>query len=238
MSEVVGDTLLQSDVLEDLSTAVNYRRWLVSLALPHLGPRMIEVGSGTGNYAEEWAACGVRVTATEADPARLADLAARFSGVNGVEVRELVAPIDIDADYDAVVAYNVLEHIVDDVEALRGFVRLVRPGGAVVIVVPAFEAAMSRFDRAIGHQRRYRKPALRAAMSAAGLVVEEIRYLNAPGLLAWYVGMRLLGMRPTAGPLLRIWDGVVIPSVRRVERRWRPPFGQSIFAVASRPAGR
>src|SRR6185312_8193629 len=101
-------------------------------------------------------------------------------------------PIEIDDDYDAVVALNVLEHIPDDVGALRSFTRLLRPGGAVVLIVPAFPIAMSAFDRAIGHQRRYRKHTLRAAVQAAGLQLEVIRHVNGPGLLAWIVGMRLL----------------------------------------------
>lgn len=235
MSEVQGDTRLQSQVLEDLSEAVNYRRWLVSLALPHLGGRPIEIGSGTGDYAAEWAAHGVHITASEADPARLADLRRRFADDPRVDVQELVVPLDVDADFSAVLAYNVLEHIPDDVEALRGFARLVRPGGAVVLIVPAFAIGMSRFDREIGHQRRYRVQTMRAALEAAGWEVQTVRYVNPVGLLAWVVGMRLLRMRPSAGPLLRVWDGAVVPVARRLEGDRRPPFGQSVLAVARRP---
>lgn len=235
MSKVLGDTVLQSQVLEDLAEAAHYRRWLSRLAVPHLGDRPLEIGSGVGDYAEEWAGLGVHLTASEADPDRLARLQDRFDDDPRVDVQELVVPIDIDADFTAVVAYNVLEHIPDDVEALRGFCRLLRPGGAVVLIVPAFEIAMSRFDREIGHQRRYRVSSLRAALESADLHVEVVRYINPLGLLAWLFGMRLLRMRPSAGPLLRVWDGAVVPVAERLERRWRPPFGQSVFAVARRP---
>jgi SAM-dependent methyltransferase len=231
---VEGDTALQSEVLEDLSEAVNYRAWLVALTLPHLGGRAIEVGSGNGDYAEAWASAGVQITASEADAARLMQLHERFAASPRVEVRELRAPIDVNDDYDAVVALNVLEHIPDDVEALRSFAGLLRPGGAVVLVVPAFPVAMSKFDRAIGHQRRYRKETLRAALESAGLQIEVLRHVNGPGLLAWIVGMRLLRMRPGSGPVLRVWDGRVIPRIRRRESRHEPRFGQSILAVARR----
>jgi len=231
---VEGDTALQSEVLEDLSEAVNYRAWLVALTLPHLGGRAIEVGSGNGDYAEAWASAGVQITASEADAARLMQLHERFAASPRVEVRELRAPIDVNDDYDAVVALNVLEHIPDDVEALRSFAGLLRPGGAVVLVVPAFPIAMSKFDRAIGHQRRYRKETLRAAIESAGLQIEVLRHVNGPGLLAWIVGMRLLRMRPGSGPVLRAWDGRVIPRIRRRESRHEPRFGQSILAVARR----
>ena len=234
MTDVEGDTGLQSDVLEDLRTAVNYRRWLCSLGVPFFGDDVLEIGSGLGYYAADWADMGVRITASEADPARLAQLTETFAGDPRVRVRELAVPIEEEADYSTVVAYNVLEHIPDDVAALRAFRGLLRPGGAVVLVVPAFPRAMSRFDRAIGHQRRYTRAALSSALGQAGLHVERCHYVNAPGLLAWYVGMRLLGGRPKEGPLLTVWDRAVVPVERRIERYVRMPFGQSVFAVARR----
>lgn len=238
MSGVEGDTTLQSDVLEDLVEAHHYRRWLVGLAVPHLGDDPLEVGSGLGHYAAEWAAAGVpRWTASEADPARLQDLRSRFAGHPVVRVRELAVPVSETAEHSAVVAYNVLEHIPDDVEALRGFARLLRPGGRVVLVVPAFPSAMSSFDLAIGHQRRYRRRTLRAAVEQAGLQVEVLHHVNSVGLLAWYLHMRLMGGRPRAGFTLQVFDRGFVPVLRRLEARVPPPFGASLFLVARTPAG-
>jgi hypothetical protein len=110
-----------------------------------------------------------------------------------------------------------------------------RPGGRVVLFVPALEMAMSRFDREVGHVRRYTKKSLQDAMTAAGLVVDEIRYVDIPGLLAWFVGMRLFRMTPSEGPLLSAWDKAVVPVTRRLESRVRATFGKSVFAVAHVP---
>jgi hypothetical protein len=96
---------------------------------------------------------------------------------------------------------------------------------------------MSRFDRSVGHHRRYRLKRLRAVATDADLVVERLRYVNSLGLPAWIIGMRLLRMAPRAGLALRTWDTAVIPLLRRAERRWSPPFGQSALLVASRPTG-
>jgi SAM-dependent methyltransferase len=232
MSEVLGDVALQSQTLEDLASAVNYRRWLASLALPYLGEHAIEIGSGQGDYVQEWIEAGARMTASEAEPGRLELLRRRFGGDNRVEVVEYTAPSDLEGEYSSAVAYNVLEHIPDDVAALRGFGRLLRPGGTVVLIVPAFEFAMGRFDRAVGHQRRYRLRTLGAALEQAGLRIERLDYVNSLGLLAWFVGMRVLRLTPGEGPILTVWDRAVIPVLRKMEARWRPPFGQSVFAVA------
>lgn len=230
---VHGDTGLQSDVLEDLVEARNYRRWLVDLALPFLGDDPLEVGSGLGHYAADWATAGVpRWTASEADPGRLAQLRERFAGDPVVRVRELAVPIDETASHSAVVAYNVLEHIPDDVDALRAFAGLLRAGGRVVLVVPAFPSAMSEFDRAVGHQRRYRRRTVRTAVERAGLQVEVVRHVNLLGLLGWYVLVTALRGRPKAGLVLTVYDRLVVPVLRRLEAVVPPPFGQSLFVVA------
>ncbi|MDT7538774.1 MAG: hypothetical protein QOI82_2359, partial [Actinomycetota bacterium] len=107
-------------------------------------------------------------------------------------------------------------------------------GGRVVVLVPAYPSAMSRFDRAIGHHRRYRAVSLRALAAGAGLEVEVLKHVNCIGLLGWYLVMKLLRGRPRAGALLRLYDGVVVPVLRRVESRRTPPFGQSLLLVARR----
>ena len=103
------------------------------------------------------------------------------------------------------------------------------------LFVPAFEFNMSKFDRSVGHVRRYTVRSLTDAMRAADLTVEQAHYVNIPGLAAWFVGMRLLRMTPKEGGLLSVWDNHVIPRTRRWEAKHRAPFGQSVFAVARVP---
>jgi len=232
----LGDNELQSQTLESVASAVHYHEWLTDLGRPHLGEHPLELGSGLGDYAQRWLDTGTpQITVSDVDPPRLAHLRTRFAD----DPRVSVASIDVlappSADYSSYVAFNVLEHIPDHVAALRAAHTLLRPGGRVVMLVPAFQFAMSRFDRAVGHCRRYTVDSLTLAMAAAGLDVLDAHYVNLPGLPAWVVGMRLLGMTPGEGPLLRVWDGAVIPVARAAEARHRPPFGQSVLAVAKVP---
>jgi SAM-dependent methyltransferase len=228
---------LQTEVLEDLQGARHYRRWLVRLVSPYLGERPVEIGSGIGDYAEELVAGRSCYTATEPDPDRYAVLARRFAGHPAVRVRQLGLPTDQTGDHSAVVMLNVLEHIADDVAALRSAAGLVRPGAAVVVFVPAFNAAMSRFDRLIGHHRRYRRGSLAAALTGAGLRVERLHYVNSVGLVSWFLLMRCARMIPRDGAPLRCYDATVIRAVAGVERLVRPPFGQSLLAIARVPDG-
>ena len=232
----LGNSALQTQTLESLTSAVNYHRWLTDLARPHLGDHPFELGSGLGDYAATWLADGVpEITVTEIDPGRAAVLQERFVDRPEVHVRIIDVLDPPPGKHSAFVAFNVLEHIPDDVGALRAAHTLVRPGGTVVMFVPAFQLAMSRFDREVGHVRRYSKRSLRKTMEAAGLAVDDVRYVDMPGLPAWIVGMRLLGMTPGDGAVVRLWDRVVIPVTRWIEARLRAPFGKSLLAVAHVP---
>lgn len=227
------DTALQHQVLETLTDARNYNAWLADLAWPHLGDDPIEIGAGIGTFTRLWLAKGVpRLTVSDVEPGALAALRAAFADDPRVDVEEIDLTDPRGGHHSALVALNVLEHVPDDVAALGAGSRLVRPGGRVVILVPAFAFAMSRFDRTIGHHRRYTTASLRSAFERAGLVPLDVRYVNAPGLPAWLVAMRLLGGEPHNGPALRIWDRLVVPVARGVERRLAPPFGQSVLGVA------
>jgi SAM-dependent methyltransferase len=232
----VTDHHVQSGVLEDLTEAVNYRHWLAGLAAPFLGDNPIEIGSGIGDYAAEWLGSAVpRITVTETHDDRLKILHERFVDDDRVEVRRLTLPAEETGDHSAAVALNVLEHIADHVGAIRSVTAMLRPGGHVVLIVPAFEFAMSKFDRTIGHERRYTRAQAGEVLTAAGLEVQELHYINPLGLMSWFLVCRLLGSYPRNGFMLRTYDRAVIPVVRRLERKWRPPFGQSVLAVGRKP---
>src|SRR5436190_10887975 len=121
---------VQSRALEALQEAENYNSWLAELTRPHLGDDPVEIGSGLGGNAVLWLEAGVpRVTVSEVHPSSLERLEQRFAA----DARVTVAPIDLantePASHSSCVALNVLEHIEDDVGALRGAARLVRPRG-------------------------------------------------------------------------------------------------------------
>jgi SAM-dependent methyltransferase len=232
MSRSPNESALQSAVLEGLSDARHYRRWLVGLAGPHLGDSPIEFGSGIGDYAAEWLPTVRQFTATEADEDRLLTLKRRFAAEPKVIVRSLRLPHDESGEHSGAVALNVLEHVADDVAGLRSMARMVRQGGRVALIVPAFPSAMSDFDRSIGHYRRYTIATMREGLIRADLDVEHVRYINPIGLINWYLAVKALRLTPHNGPLLRMFDRVVVPPSRWAERRFRPWFGQSVFAVA------
>ena len=128
----------------------------------------------------------------------------------------------------------MLEHIDDHVGALRS-IPTGPPGGAIVLIVPAFMFAMSPADIATGHVRRYTKKTMRAALTEAGLEVEKVHYANALGLIGYYMATSVFRLTPKEGAMVKVYDKLVLPATKAAETIIKPPFGQSVFAVARTP---
>lgn len=233
VEELRGDRQIQHDVLEALANCANHRKWFAGFATPFLGEHPIEIGSGFGDYALEWLSSVEKFTATEADPALLYQLQRAMAAHPNVAVRQLLLPTDERADHSCLVCYNVLEHIDDHVGALQSMSRLVRVDGYLVVVCPAFPFAMSPVDIATGHVRRYTRRSMRKALTDAGLEVVDVRYANSLGLICYYAFTSLLRRQPAKGGTISFYDRLVVPVVRFLERLvGRPPFGQSVVAIA------
>jgi len=232
--EIVADETIAA-TLAALEAAENYRRWIYGLARPFLDGPVLEVGAGHGTFTGLLAEHG-QVHAVEPSAALASALADTHRGDDRIEVT--VGTIDDVPDeqrFGSAVMFNVLEHIEDDAGALRAIRDRLLPGGSVVLWVPAFELLFSRFDLALGHHRRYRLRPLIELVESCGYRVVDARYANSAGWVSWLVGARLLGKAPTSRAVISLFDRVVVPVVRTVERVVRPPFGQSIFLAARKP---
>jgi hypothetical protein len=92
----------------------------------------------------------------------------------------------------------------------------------------------SRFDRTLGHQRRYRRKTVGLACKRAGLEVVGAAYVNSMGFFAWLVYARGLGQIPTKSWSTQLYDRAVVPRLRRFETGRDVPIGQSVLCVAQR----
>jgi len=225
-----------AETLDNLDGADNYAAWIFEQVQPHLGDAVLEVGAGHGTFTEILSARGARVVATDVSQRCAEVLRERFAGDERVTVVHGGADaVAGQPPFDSAVLINVLEHIPDDDGALRDLAATLRPGGRLILWVPAFQLLYSDFDRKIGHYRRYRKGELKEQLTRAGYQVAEIRYVNSVGALAWLVVARLMHRAPTGGRSVQIYDSYFVPVLKRLEGRRGAPFGQSVFAVATWP---
>jgi 2-polyprenyl-3-methyl-5-hydroxy-6-metoxy-1,4-benzoquinol methylase len=222
------------DVLDSLRDADRYADWIYSLTEPHLGQEVLEIGAGHGELTARLSR-GRFVTATDLSKRCVDGLQEQYAGAANVEIRHAdVAALGDSRRYDSVILVNVLEHIDDDVGALRDLRDLLKPGGKLIVFVPAFESLYSDFDRRIGHRRRYRRSRLISVVDKAGLKLVDVRYVNSVGAVAWWVFARRLRQIPTQRWPVRLFDRLV-PMLSRMEARRPPRWGQSVLCVAERP---
>ena len=176
--------------------------------------RILEIGCGTGHNLPMLAAFGT-VDAIEIDPAARAIASQRLGRPVGDAPLPALDGVP-SAAYDLIAVLDVVEHIADDVAALKAMATRLRPGGAILITVPAHRWMWSAHDVVNHHYRRYSKATLRAALTAAGLRPRKLGYFNSllfPLAAAARVAGRLTGRddsddSPPPAPLNALFERI------------------------------
>jgi SAM-dependent methyltransferase len=140
---------------------------------------------------------------------------------------EALAPLT--GAFDSVLCLHALEQLDDDRAALRALATILRPGGAVVLMVPQGPWLYGPLDRAMGHRRRYAAAELTALAEGAGFTVERLRGFNRIGTLPWLLNGRLFRRARLGRVQLKAFDSLVW-LWRRVDRLLPWP-GLSLLAV-------
>ena len=220
------------------TAAPRYRRWQIDTVRHYCGRTVLELGPGMGHFAAELDELALdRLVLADTEQYALELLRERYAGRDDVEVVELRVPgsVEIGDPVETIVAMNVIEHIEDDVAAMRDLATALVTGGRLVIWVPGYPALYGDFDRKVGHVRRHTPATLRAAVESAGLEVRVCRPINLLGGLGWWLAVRRGGVGYPKPWLVWLYDRVGIPITRALERLVRPPFGQTVFCVAVNP---
>lgn len=138
-------------------------------------PRLLDAGCGTGRNLVELSALG---PASGVDPSPSAVAFCRERGLPDVRQAGLEALPFGDGRFDLLLACDVLEHVDDDVGALRELRRVAAPGGTLVLTVPAYQWLWTDHDVQLHHRRRYTLPTLRSRVTEAGWAPVVATYFN------------------------------------------------------------
>ncbi len=236
------------------------RRRLLARLLADLSPalppraRVLDVGCGTGANAPTLAAPGRLVIGVDPSPIALglardgrpaaAPDQSAGSRHHAVARADAAALPFADATFDLVVALDVLEHLDDHATAAAELHRVLRPGGALVVFVPALQILWGLQDDVSHHKRRYAKPELRALLAGAGLHISRLTYFNTllfPPILAARLAMRIRRPNVTTeneltGPFTNRVLGAIFAAETPLLARLDLPIGVSLAAVCRRGA--
>jgi SAM-dependent methyltransferase len=221
------------------------RAELDRLSLP-AGSRVLDAGCGSGRTLEELGRYG-EVFGVELDPGAAA--VARDRGCGEVLIGRLEELPWEDGYFDLITCLDVIEHTPDDRATLRELRRVCRPGGFLLVTVPAYQGLWSTHDVANHHYRRYSRARLRAAALDAGWRLRRMTSFNGL-LLGPAAAVRLAERRRLRRPVsdhkpdLTLgpdWLNSVLEQPLRLEARWLSrgrtmPAGLSLLAVLENPA--
>lgn len=159
------------------------RRAAVLELLGHVAPgRLLEVGCGAGAMLRDFAALGFRGTAVDASEGAIRLARSLNADVAGSFELDCRLPVPALAAYDCLFAFEVLEHVENDLAALREWLRHVKEGGTVVLSVPAHKRRWSRSDEWAGHVRRYDRTDVERLLAEAGCSADRIACYGFPAL--------------------------------------------------------
>ncbi|MFZ4731469.1 MAG: class I SAM-dependent methyltransferase [Pirellulales bacterium] len=215
--------------------AVHWKRYFGRALSPYVGGDVLEVGAGFGGTTPFLLTADVRSwTALEPDPelAHAFSAHVRSAGVNvETEIRiGTVADLPGGRMFDCITYIDVLEHIEDDAAELASAAKLLRPGGHLVVLSPAYRWLYSEFDKAVGHFRRYTISSLRSA-GPASLVPTRFFHLDAVGVAASFANRMLLRQSAPTATQIEFWDRRIVPISRIVDPLVLRSCGRSVIGI-------
>lgn len=229
--------------LERFAAATRFNRWMFETIRPYCKGHVLEVGSGIGNISRLFLEKGFSLTASDLRAEYCTFLKDQFGhhpSLQAVVSVDLAVPDfairyhHLLQQFDTVVALNVIEHIEDDRQAVTNCAQLLKPGGQLVVLVPAFQALYNKFDEELGHFRRYTKRSLHALLTVSGLPVIHQQYFNLVGMLGWAVDGGLLKKRLIPRRQLMIFDSLM-PLIRLADTLTFRAVGLSTIGVGRKP---
>ena len=208
-----------SEILARLNRAPRFTKWMADTIRPYVGERVLEIGAGIGNLTTnlvprtEYYASDINEHYLD----RLNNLKLTRPYLEVGYTDASAGETYPKAEFDTVICLNVVEHLEDDVKALRNICGSLEKEGRAIILVPSGPGLYGTLDKVLGHYRRYTRDQLVEACARAGFRVEKVLKFNRIGSPGWWWNGKVL-KKTTFG----FWQikllNTLIPFVRPIDR--------------------
>lgn len=200
------------ETLDAISFAPRFNRWMYETIKDYCSGEILEIGSGIGNISAHFIQEGASIHLSDIRDNYIDILKNTFGqSAKSILKMDIAAPdfdtryADLFESYDSIFALNVVEHIKDDALAIRNCRKLLKKGGQLTILVPAYQNLYNSFDTALEHYRRYTKKSLNNLFTD-GFEITKSRYFNAFGMLGWVVSGSILKKKTIAKSEMQLYD--------------------------------
>src|SRR3989339_512887 len=190
----------------------NYNKWIINKFIKYIKGSVLEIGCGIGSITQ-YCIDKCDVTAV--------DISSEYIGI----VKE--------NSFDTIVCSNVLEHIRDDIYALKNMNTLLKKDGYLVLLIPAGNALFSDLDKNLGHHRRYSRKDIENKLLQSGFSIEKQFNINIIGAIGWFVAGKILKRKELNKDLL-ITFNILTPLFIFIDTIFRIPVGLSIINICKK----
>jgi 2-polyprenyl-3-methyl-5-hydroxy-6-metoxy-1,4-benzoquinol methylase len=235
--------LIQPNLSKGLSKRESfneYNTWIYENLKPFLGKRILDIGSGVGTFINYFVHDSELIIGTDIFENQVNIMKEKFKQNKNIRTEVFSINEDSTDKYlldkvDTITCINVLEHIKDDNLALQNMKDMLIPGGKIVLLVPAFNNLYGTLDEACGHWRRYDKNQLSSLAKSLNLKIIHHKYMNAVGIIPWYIKGKILRNKYTFSESLNVHNtklyNFAAKFLKQLERVFEPTFGISEIIV-------
>lgn len=183
------------ETLNVIEKANQFNEWMYRSISADCKGRILEIGSGIGNISKFFIRDRKEIVLSDIRDNYCETLKKKFD--NPVLKIDLVDRdfdhhyVDLFGTFDTVFALNVVEHIEDDVRAISNCKKLLKNGGTLIILVPAYQWLYNNLDSQLEHFRRYNKKSLKAIITANDMHLKKLFSFNVIGIFGWFVSGKL-----------------------------------------------
>ena len=216
--------------LENFDKAVIWRKYIYLLIKKYINNNVLEVGAGIGSFTKNYEKKTRNLTLSETDDSNFNLLTSKFKDKNNIKVINSFTS-QISETFNTILYLNVLEHIEKDVEEINQALKKLKANGHLIILVPAHNELYSKFDKAIGHIKRYKIDFFKS-LKLDNAEVMELYYLDSLGYFLYYLNKIFFKEEIYPSKLkIFLWDKLFTPFSMILDKLLYYKFGKNVMCV-------
>ena len=215
--------------LEIFDKANIWRKYVYVLVKKFINETILEVGAGIGSFTNNYKNKFSNITLTELDPKNLLELKAKFKSAN-IKITSKYTH-QIEEKFNTILYMNVLEHIERDEEEIKIALSKLNINGHLIILVPAHNELYTKFDKEIGHFRRYKIDFFKK-LYIENAEILKLQYIDCFGFFLYYLN-KIFFKNEVYPSLLKIfiWDKLFTPLTILLDKILKYKYGKNILCI-------
>ena len=234
---IYADDIYGSQILGRLNRAPRFTKWMADVIRPYVGEKVLEIGAGTGNLTLQLVPRKL-YWASDINPLYLMYLENVSRNRPYLHVGytdgQSAESYPKEQQFDTVICLNVIEHLADDLGAMRNIREVLEDGGRALVLVPHGPWLTGTLDEVLGHHRRYTRNQLGELAATAGFRLDTMLEFNRVGVIAWWLNGWLLRRRTFGFWQIKVLN--LLTPLFRVLDKFLPIPPLSLIAVLSKPS--